>query len=84
MLGAIDNNRMGKIVSAVNLSNTRKEEKMANKAAKEKIDNLEQIKRLLILGLIRSGVQGKDIANILGIDPATISRMIPVRSVKDK
>lgn len=43
----------------------RKEEKMANKATKEKIDNLEQIKRLLILGLIRSGVQGKDVAAFL-------------------
>lgn len=62
----------------------RKEEKMANKATKEKIDNLEQIKRLLILGLIRSGVQGKDVAGILGIDPATISRMVPARTVKGK
>lgn len=57
---------------------------MANKATKEKIDNLEQIKRLLILGLIRSGVQGKDVAGILGIDPATVSRMVLARTVKGK
>ena len=57
---------------------------MANKSTKEKIDNLEQIKRLLILGLIRSGVQGKDVASILGIDPATVSRMVPARTAKGK
>jgi len=57
---------------------------MANKVTKEKIDNLEQIKRLLILGLIRSGVQGKDVASILGIDPATVSRMVPARTAKGK
>lgn len=45
---------------------------------------LEDIKKLLILDLIRQGVQGKDIANILGVDPAIISRMVPARQIKKK
>lgn len=43
---------------------------------------LEDIKKLLILLLIREGVQGKDIATILGVDPAIISRMVPSRKMK--
>lgn len=47
---------------------------------------LEDIKKLLILFLIRQGtqVQSKDIANTLGVDPAIISRMVPVRQAKKK
>lgn len=45
-------------------------------------DTLEQIKRLLILGLVQQGVQGKDIANVLQVDPAVISRIISVRRSK--
>ena len=45
---------------------------------------LEDIKKLLILDLIRQGVQGKDIAAILGVDPAIISRMVPARQIKKK
>lgn len=45
---------------------------------------LEDIKRLLILALIRQGVQGKDIAGALGVDPAIISRMVPTRQIKKK
>lgn len=41
---------------------------------------LEDIKKLLVLALIRQGVQGKDIAGILGVDPAIISRMINKKS----
>lgn len=43
---------------------------------------LEDIKKLLILDLIRQGVQGKDITNVLGVDPAIISRMMPARKIK--
>lgn len=57
---------------------------MTKKTSRGKIDNMEQIKRLLVLGLIRSGVQGKEIAITLGVDPATISRMVPTRSMKEK
>lgn len=38
---------------------------------------LEDIKKLLILDLIRCNVQSKDIANTLGVDSATISRLVP-------
>lgn len=50
----------------------------------QKMDTLEQIKRLLVLGLIKQGVQGKDIAAALGVDPATITRMMPLRQVNKK
>lgn len=45
---------------------------------------LEDIKKLLVLALICQGVQGKDIAGILGVDPAIISRMVPARQIKKK
>lgn len=37
------------------------------KAKEQKMDTLEQIKRLLVLALFRQGVQGKDIAETLGV-----------------
>lgn len=43
---------------------------------------LEDIKKLLILALIRQGAQGKDIASVLGVDPAAISRMVSTRQIK--
>ena len=54
--------------------------------AKKKINHkemepMEVIKRLLILGLIKNGVQGKDIAAVIGVDPATITRIVPSRKV---
>jgi len=45
---------------------------------------LEDINKLLIMDLIRQGGQGKDIAVILGVDPAIISRMVPARQIKKK
>jgi len=45
---------------------------------------LEEIKKLLILLLIRQGVQNKDIANTIKVDPAVISRMVPVRQINKK
>lgn len=46
------------------------------KKKSEKLDPLEEIKRLIVIGLINSGVKGKDIATVLEVDPATISRLI--------
>jgi len=37
---------------------------------------LEDIKKLILLQLINQDVQSKDIANILGVDPAVISRLV--------
>ena len=46
------------------------------KSKSEKLDPIEEIKRLLVLGLIQQGVKAKDIATVLEVDPVTISRMI--------
>lgn len=51
---------------------------------REQNDTLEQIKRLMVLALIHQGVQAKDIAAVLGVDPAVISRMVPARQIKKK
>jgi len=45
---------------------------------------LEDIKKLLILDLVVRGAQGKDIASVLGVDPASISRLVPARQIKKK
>lgn len=45
---------------------------------------LEDIKKLLVLALIRQGVQSKDIASVLGVDSAIVSRMVPTRRIKKK
>lgn len=43
---------------------------------------LEDIKRLAIMQLLVSGAQSGHIANTLGIDPGTISKMMPVRDIQ--
>ncbi len=43
---------------------------------------LDAIKRLLILQLITSGVQGAQIASALGVHPSVVSRLVPKRKVK--
>ncbi len=43
---------------------------------------LEDIKKLVILGLITRGVQGKDIAQVIGVDKSTITRIAPARKIK--
>jgi predicted transcriptional regulator len=45
-------------------------------------DELVSIKRLLVLQLITSGVQAKDIASTLGVDQSVVSRLVPSRKVK--
>lgn len=52
-----------------------KENNMRKKKSK-KLEPLEEIKRLIILGLANQGVKGKDIAAMLEVDPAIISRML--------
>ena len=46
------------------------------------VDELDAIKRLMILQLITSGIQSKDIASALGVDKSILSRLVPVRKVK--
>ena len=45
-------------------------------------EELEAIKRLLVLQLITSGVQATDVAKALRVDKSVISRMVPARKVK--
>lgn len=49
---------------------------MAIKTEKREMDTLEQIKRLLILGLSTQGVKGNKIADAIGVDGATVSRIL--------
>ncbi len=51
---------------------------------KKAIQTLEDIKKLLVLSLINKGMQGTDIALVLGVDKATISRMVPSKQIKKK
>lgn len=50
------------------------------KKKSDKLDPMEEIKRLLVLGLVNQGVKGKDIAAVLQVDPAIVSRMISGKS----
>ncbi len=45
---------------------------------------LEQIKWLLVLQMQTQGITSKDIAKVLGVDPAVISRKVPRRKKSTK
>ncbi|MGH7146535.1 MAG: hypothetical protein ACREIJ_01350 [Nitrospiraceae bacterium] len=47
-----------------------------SKSLEQQVDLLEQIKRLLILGLDHQNVKGKRIAEVMGVDPASVSRIL--------
>ena len=55
-----------------------------SKMDKKVIQLLEDIKKLTIFYLVTRGVQAKDIAQVLGVDPAIISRLVPTRQIKKK
>ena len=61
---------------------------MAKKAKNMQEDpvlrELRDIKRLLVLQLISSGVQGAHVAAALQVDAATVSRMVPARRIKKR
>lgn len=46
------------------------------------LELLEQIKRLMILNLSHTGVEGKRIAGVLGVDPAIVSRILSPKNGK--
>ena len=48
------------------------------------LKELDAIKRLLILQLVTSGVQSKDIAKVLGMDKSDLSRLVSSRGIKKK
>jgi hypothetical protein len=43
---------------------------------------LEDVKRLLIVQLIATGVQTAHIGKALGLDPSRISQLVPVRDIQ--
>jgi IS30 family transposase len=45
-------------------------------------EQLEELKRLMIVQLLASGVQSAHVAKALGIHPSGISRMVPVREIQ--
>lgn len=51
---------------------------------KELHKTLEQIKWLMVFQLQNQGVSSKDIAKVLGVDPAIISRRVPRRKKTTK
>lgn len=53
------------------------------KKKSDRLEPIEEIRRLMILGLVNQGVKGKDIAAILEVDPAIISRLLsPAKNKK--
>jgi DNA-binding MarR family transcriptional regulator len=51
---------------------------------KRVVELLEDLKKLLILELISKDIPGKDIAAVLGVDPAVVSRIVARRSKSKK
>jgi len=51
-------------------------------AKESEVETLEQIRRLLILALSTQGVQGKRIAEVIGVDPAVVSRILSPKRKK--
>ena len=45
-------------------------------------EQLDELKRLMIVWLLDSGVQSAHIAKALDIHPSAISRMLPVREIQ--
>jgi hypothetical protein len=43
---------------------------------------LEDIKKLFILDLVARDIQSKHIAEVLGVDSAVITRIVPARKIK--
>ena len=56
---------------------------MTSEPAKESSSDMADVKKLLILQLLVSGVKQKHIAAMLGISDATMSRMLPSGLAKE-
>lgn len=48
------------------------------------LEELESIKKLLLMQAIRSSIPATLIAKALGVDKSAISRMVPVKEIKEK
>jgi predicted transcriptional regulator len=47
-------------------------------------DELDSIKRLLVLQLLTSGIPAKDVASALGVDQSVVSRLVPSRKLRKR
>jgi len=45
---------------------------------------LEDLKKLIVLGLVDKGIQGNRIAEVLGVGSATVSRMVSPKKAKKR
>jgi predicted transcriptional regulator len=50
---------------------------MNSASIEQVVEELQSIKRLLALGLLKSGSSQTDLANALGVNQSSISRMFP-------
>lgn len=57
---------------------------MTKRQRKRSINDTEAIKNLLIMGLLKDGVDAKSIAAATGIPEGTIRRRFPMKFVKKK
>jgi predicted transcriptional regulator len=57
---------------------------MNDKDAKALIEEVRALKMLTVLQLMQQGVKQRQIASILGVSEATVSRMIPKADPKPK
>lgn len=53
-------------------------------AARAVADELNAIKRLLVLELLTSGVQATAIAAALGVNKSSVSRLVPSRKINKR
>ena len=50
----------------------------------DELRELTYIRKLLMMQLIRDGVESKEIASVLGIDASTVTRAVPSRKIRKK
>lgn len=58
--------------------------KGADSEATSVLQELEDIKRLLLFALLKSGASQAEVANALGVSQPSVSRMFPGRTAKPK
>lgn len=61
-----------------------KETKKAKQFSTNELRELTYIRKLLMLQLVRDGVNSEVIADVLGIDASTVRHLIPMRKIKKK
>jgi predicted transcriptional regulator len=49
---------------------------MSKTPEEQQIELLDHIRRLLMLSLKQQGIQGKQMAEVMGVDPAVVSRIL--------